>query len=592
MTDRLRVLRHVIALIWRTDPWRAGVTVLLTVLEYAAPAAMAVGVRQIVDGIATGQIASVKAGAVLLFVTVGAQQGAGFAAFAVSVGLRERVGHQLDLEIASVVARRAGIEHFEDPDQLDRLQLLREGAAGLARLQDVLVQVVGIASRLVISLLLLAAVEPRLLVLVVFAAPSVLASTAVDRITDRRDSARAGPQRRAATLDWYVRSPGPAKELRTFGSGAAVLRHIEADRAQADGIIRRSNVRIACLESLGALAFACGFLTAVLLVLGGAARGQVTVGDLALVIVVAGQLNGQLGAATSWLTELLEMLRTAQRLALLGPGPRTAALREPPPPPAEIVLDDVWFRYPGSGDDDYALRGIDLTIPVGCSVAIVGENGSGKSTLVKLLVGLHGSTRGRILVGDVNVTDLDPAKWRAELSGAFQDTPPLEFRVREVVGLGQVAAIDDDETIRTALQTVRSCEFAARLPADLDTPLGRTFGDAGVQLSGGQWQGLALARANMRRAPRLLLLDEPTANLDPRAEDELYESYLEAMGDPGARDTQSTVLVSHRFATVRAATLIVVLHQGRIIERGSHATLMAEGGVYAELFRLQAGGYR
>jgi ABC-type multidrug transport system fused ATPase/permease subunit len=219
----------------------------------------------------------------------------------------------------------------------------------------------------------------------------------------------------------------------------------------------------------------------------------------------------------------------------------------------------------------------------------VGENGAGKTTLVKLLTGLYAPTSGAITVAGAPLGEIDPRAWRARLSGAFQDTPILEFRVHDVVGLGDVDLVDDTDAVEAAVIEGGAQELVASRAQGLGTPLGKSF-DGGTQLSGGQWQRLALARAMMRRAPVMLLLDQPTANHDPHAEAARFERHARAMASAGRADG-SAVLISHRFSTVQTADHIVVLDDGRIVEQGSHHDLLAAGGLYAELFRLQASGY-
>jgi ATP-binding cassette subfamily B protein len=250
-----------------------------------------------------------------------------------------------------------------------------------------------------------------------------------------------------------------------------------------------------------------------------------------------------------------------------------------------IVFEDVCFRYPGTKTD--VLSGVTLWMPPGSVVAVVGENGAGKSTLVKLLSRMYEPTSGRITVDGVDLSSIDIDQWRSRLSAAFQDSCRFEFLVGETVGLGDVDKMDD------AYQVLVSCERAGAggilegTPTGLNSQLGRRF--EGVELSGGQWQRLALARAGMRE-PLLLLLDEPTANLDAEAEFALFEAIARSTRRARARGAV-TVLVSHRFSTVRMADLIVVVDGGKVVESGSHEELMARGGLYAELFTLQSAAY-
>jgi ATP-binding cassette subfamily B protein len=246
------------------------------------------------------------------------------------------------------------------------------------------------------------------------------------------------------------------------------------------------------------------------------------------------------------------------------------------------------------------LEDVSLTLPAGAVVAIVGENGAGKSTLVKLLGKLYEPTSGTIFVDERPLSRLPADRWRERLAGAFQDFYRFEFRARETVGLGDVARIGDERAAATAVERAGAVEDVARLPAGLQSQLGATWPD-GVDLSFGQWQKLALARGFMRDDPLLLVLDEPTAALDAETEHALFERYAAAARDPlgdgirfgaGAAEGRITILVSHRFSTVRMADLIVVLDGARVAQVGTHDDLLARGGQYAELYGIQAAAYR
>jgi ATP-binding cassette subfamily B protein len=256
-----------------------------------------------------------------------------------------------------------------------------------------------------------------------------------------------------------------------------------------------------------------------------------------------------------------------------------------------IRFENVSFRYPGTTAD--VLTGVDLFFPAGSTVAVVGENGAGKTTIVKLLCRFYEPTGGRITVDGEDLRRVPIGEWRARLSGAFQDHARLEFLARETVGVGHLPVVDDDDAVHAAIDRAGAAAVLRSLPTGLATQLGTRFED-GVELSGGQWQQLALGRGMMRTpaAPLLLVLDEPTAALDPGTEHRLFERYAAAARSASAHSGAITVLVSHRFSTVRMADLIVVVAGGRALEAGSHDDLMAADGLYAELYGLQARAYR
>jgi ATP-binding cassette subfamily B protein len=233
---------------------------------------------------------------------------------------------------------------------------------------------------------------------------------------------------------------------------------------------------------------------------------------------------------------------------------------------------------------------VSVSLPAGSVVAIVGENGAGKSTLVKLLARMYEPTAGAIFVDGTPLARMPALEWRQRLAGAFQDFFRFEFQARHAVGLGDLPRLDDDAAVTASIDRAGAADDVARLPSGLSTQLGPTW-PGGVELSFGQWQKLALARGFMRQAPLLTMLDEPTAALDAETEQALFDRYAAAARAHRA-DGRITLLVSHRFSTVRMADLIVVLDGARVVEVGAHETLMAKRGTYAELYGIQAAAYQ
>jgi ATP-binding cassette subfamily B protein len=253
-----------------------------------------------------------------------------------------------------------------------------------------------------------------------------------------------------------------------------------------------------------------------------------------------------------------------------------------------IELKQVSFTYPGTSR--VVLEDVSLTLPAGKVIAIVGENGAGKTTLVKLLAKMYEPTSGFILVDDTPLARLPAPEWRARLAGAFQDFFRFEFRAKQTIGLGELARIDDEPAVITAVDRAGAADVIAKLHSGLDTQLGPTW-PGGADVSFGQWQKLALARGFMRDDALLLILDEPTAALDAETEHALFDRYAAAAQGEKSAGGRITILVSHRFSTVRMADLIVVLDGARVVEVGGHEELMAKGGQYAELYAIQAASY-
>jgi ATP-binding cassette subfamily B protein len=262
-------------------------------------------------------------------------------------------------------------------------------------------------------------------------------------------------------------------------------------------------------------------------------------------------------------------------------------------PPSSLVggiqLRGVAFAYPGT--DGAVLESVNLQFPAGATVAIVGENGAGKSTLVKLLCGFYEPSAGVIEVDGSDLRSFRLDTWRARVAASFQDFVKFEFVARESVGLGDLASVDSTPKVLAALQRARAQDVFDGLSAGLETPLGKS-NPAGAELSHGQWQKVALGRAMMRETPLLLVLDEPTSALDAEAEQRLFERYAANAKRVGAKTGAITVLVSHRFSTVQMADQIIVMAGKRVVDVGTHEGLMQRGGLYAELYTLQASAYR
>jgi ATP-binding cassette subfamily B protein len=292
-------------------------------------------------------------------------------------------------------------------------------------------------------------------------------------------------------------------------------------------------------------------------------------------------------------------LEGSRRLAWLEDYARAIGEQADAPAPKRLArglrLEQVSFTYPGSGRR--ALEDVNLDLPAGRVVALVGENGAGKSTLVKLLCRLYQPDSGRILADGVDLARMPAEEWRSRLAGAFQDFFKFEFQARHTVGLGDLSRLEDKPAVAAAISRAGAGDAIDAMKAGLETQLGATW-PGGVDVSFGQWQKLALARGFMREHPLLLVLDEPTAALDAETEHALFERYAAAarggrLGDGAPEDADGRIilLVSHRFSTVRMADLIVVLDGARVVEVGNHATLVAKGGAYAELYAIQAAAY-
>ncbi len=492
-----------------------------------------------------------------------------------------------------LVARPPTVDHLERQEVLDRVDALRGEFGVLGSSLALVADGVATILRVLVALVLLAAVHPALVLLPLFALPTLMAARWAEQTEQNANLRQAPILRRAEHLYGLLTQPGPGKEVRLMGVRSELVRREAEQWSSARRVHLRGLARSQTARWLGWAVFYVGLVGAVLLVVSDVAAGVANPGDLFLTVVLATQVNGQVVAGAALIGSLSAAFTALHGLTWLeqtvAEENRTTDEARPAPERLDhgIVMQGVGFRYGGAREP--TLCDVNVTFPAGSVVALVGDNGAGKSTIVKLLTGLHHSTEGRILIDGTDLRDLDPSSWRERLAAGFQDHLRIEVLLQEAVGVGDLAAVDDRNAVEESLKRASAADLVKALPDGLDTKLGVPFG--GVDLSGGQWQKVAIARALMRRTPLLLVLDEPAAALDPDSEYQLFRR-LAAAAREASRNRSVTVLVSHRFSTVRMADLIVVVDGGRVVEVGSHDGLLAADGVYAEMFRLQAAGYK
>lgn len=600
MADRprvslLRAARLVLRFAWRADRGRAVLTGTLYALEAVLGSLFALWLKLLVDGVAARQTVPLVAGAGLVAVSVSASMGLDFAASRVRMILSERVHHLVERELMDAIGSTPTLEIHETPEHLTQLELLDAESWEFGQVTPALVDLLAIAIRVVVATLLLLSVSPLLLLLPLFGLPALVLSPVTGDLFAKGGELAAEPARRGANLFELAAGAEAAKEIRVFRLGNAVLDRFHQAHRQVRGIYLRLGLRNGALGLCGQLVFVAGYVGAIALAVERARSGLSPVGDVILTAVLAGQVLGLVTGSATMLQWAGRTLRATSRYFYLTRVATDARARVDTTVSAPsrlrqgIRLESVSYRYPGAGDD--SLHSIDLDLPAGATVAIVGENGAGKSTLVKLLAALYAPGSGRITVDGVDLSRLDPERWRERVSAGFQDYVRFEFSLGEAVGLGWLPHLEDEAALRAALARAGAADLLADLPHGLATQLGPSW-PGGVDLSGGQWQKVALGRAMVRPRPLLLLLDEPTAALDAETEHRLFEQWTITSRQLRVETGAVTVLVSHRFSTVRMADMIVVLEQGRIVEQGDHSSLMARAGTYAELYALQAAAYR
>jgi ATP-binding cassette, subfamily B, bacterial len=510
---------------------------------------------------------------------------------------RDRVGIALEARVAQLHARVATIEHTERTDYMDRLSVLRDQVFALDHLFLSVFSTLGWILRLVFTIVLLGSIHPALMLLVLFALPTVVSSTHRPGVEREVEESVASRMRLARHLFVLGTTPQPAKEVRVSGTGAKLIGQRRQAADEWYEPVARARWMTALWESLGWLVFGIGFVAAIVFI---ASAQDGTVGQVILVLVAGSRLSSYIGAAVGELGFLRGIwLDSSQRLCWLEDFVAARDEQADQSVPERLVdgisFEHVWFRYPGT--DRMVLTDVNLYLPAGSVVAIVGENGAGKTTLVKLLCRMYAPTEGRILADGIDIGRMRNEEWRERLAGAFQDFFRFEFQAQSTVGLGDQPRMDDVEAVETAVERAGAVDVIERLAYGLGTQLGPTW-DEGVEVSFGQWQKLALARGFMRDDPLIIVLDEPTAALDAETEHALFERYAaesrraEDGGGNGLTNGRVTVLVSHRFSTVRMADLIVMLDGSRVVEVGSHDELMALDGQYAELYKIQATAYR
>ncbi len=574
---------------FRAEPRLLALSLGLAMLMMLPDALLALWLKFLVDGVLRGERQPVIIAGVGLAISVTATWYLSLLSQRVQRRFRDRVAIALESHVAHLQASVPTIEHHERPEYLDRLAMLRDQVFALDHMFMSLFSTLGWLFRLAITAILLASIHPALVLLMAFALPAFWVSTWRPAVERRVEESVIANTRLARHLFVLGTSAPPAKEVRVTNTGDWLVAERRAAWQRYYEPVAKVRWVSAAWHTAAWTMFAGAYVAAVVYVATGLDRD---VGDVVLVLAAGTRLARYVGATAGELGFLRGFwLDSSRRLTWLedyAAGIDASATAAPPERLVDgITFEQLCFRYPGT--ERLVLDDINLRLPAGAVVAVVGENGAGKSTLVKLLARMYAPTSGRIAVDGVDLATIATDQWRSCLAGAFQDFYRFELHAQQTVGVGDLPRVDDRTATQSAVDRAGAHDVIERLAYGLETQLGPSW-DEGAEVSFGQWQKLALARGFMRDAPLLLILDEPTAALDAETEHAMFERFAEASRahvDSG----RVTVLVSHRFSTVRMADLIVVMDGSRVAEFGSHEQLMARNGQYADLFRIQAAAY-
>jgi ATP-binding cassette, subfamily B, bacterial len=598
MTGRLiRSLRRLDLLYgtaWRAAPLLATECVLAALGSSLFMLAYPLGFRGIVDGALDHQPGRIVTG----FIVAAIAFPAGWALRLIGATLNAKMTDlgnlSLGLRIGNLTCEAPYLEHFERPEYLTEIDALRERRRTLAGAPAQTLGMLSSGITFAGAAILLALVWPPLIVVPLLAIAPAVADRKAARVEKRSDDDLADRRRLLDDLFSLASAAAPARELRTFGVTEGLLaRHARLGDEVNRKALRAAHVA-AVWEASGWILYAAGFGAAIVTLVLRAAHGHASPGSVVEVVSLLRRAQRQVTGASTSAGSFAIASTAADRLLWLEDYVAGFRREASGTAPAELTdgirLEHVGFTYPGQ--DTPALTDICLTLRAGSTVAVVGENGAGKSTLIKLLTGMYRPTAGRIMVDGRDLAGIGPDRWREATTGAFQDFVRFAMSLGDGVGAGDLPRIDDREAVLSAIGRAGAGDLAAGDGQSGALGPGTLLGPyiGGRALSGGQWQRLALARGLMRERPLLIVLDEPTASLDAPSETALFTSYREAALD--STGGTITVLVSHRFGTVHMADQIIVMDGGRVAESGDHQTLMDRGGIYAELFNLQAEGYR
>ena len=585
---------RLLAIAWRVDRRKTVFAIVLMMAGASAAPLLAASLGLMTDAVVAGRSdAAAWYGVVVAALAIATLSFGNFAHVAY-FELAELAELDFVEQLMTLSNGSVGIEHHERADYADMLTVLQPESRRFPNAMQALFSTFGLILAVVFTAVLLARLNPVLLLLPLAAVPPLLAGRRAEKINDKARTDTAEPTRIALNLFRLTASARFAGEVRVFRLRDELRRrHARLWAATSRGLWRAST-RAALVRASGQVVFGLAYIGAVILVIREAIVGRHSVGDVVLVIALATQVNQQVATAVNLLSDLQRMAGTLRRLDTVR---ELVAVADAMPvdrvPPQRLShghrAGGCRLRLPRHRHTGAARRLVDVAGRFHRRHRRRERRGQDHSRqaavrAVPAVARPHPRRRGR-------PSAAAGAVWRQRIAAGFQDFVRYELSARDTVGLGDLPRIGDDAAVRTALERAHATDVISQLADGLDTALGKSYVD-GAELSGGQWQKLALGRALMRETPLLLVLDEPTSALDPEAEHHLFERYAAQARQVRESTGAITLFVSHRFSTVRMADLIIVLRDGRIVETGDHATLMRGGGLYAELFELQAVAYK
>ena len=597
LPEVFRYTRHALDLVWSTSRKLTVALALLTLLAGVLPAGIAYVGALIVDAVVaaiglhrasgaaamSGVLAYVALEGVLVAALAATQRGLSTCQSLLRAQLGQRVN-----EMILAKALTLDLRHFEDSEFYDKLTRARREAS--SRPLALVMSSFGLVQNGIALLsfgILLARFSPwAVAVLLLAGLPSFIAEAKFSGDAFRLFRWRSPETRMQLYLETVLAREDHAKEVKLFGLGPRLL---ERYRAIFRKVFREDRALTIRRDTWGfflSLVSTGAFYAAYAWVAISAVRGGISLGQMTMYVLLFRQGQAAVSASLSAIGGMYEdnlYLSTLYDYLDTPVDEPAGKETEGPQPGAGVRFEHVSFTYPGATEP--AVSDVTFELRPGTSLALVGENGSGKTTLIKLLTRLYTPSAGRITLDGLDLGEWDPATLRNRIGVIFQDFARYQLKVGENIGAGDVAAFENEARWRAAAALGMAAPFIDELPGGYETQLGKWFKE-GRELSGGQWQKIALSRAFMREGADILVLDEPTAAMDARAEAQVFEQFQSLAHD------RMVILISHRFSTVRMANQILVIQGGQVLERGSHEELMQLGGHYAQLFSLQARGYR